>query len=105
MQKTKRILVTTKPHNMIITKENSTKVRDTGKINRIFYGGFVALGLYFLLTNHDLSSAMSNFGLALIFDPFDQKVRWNNRPLYQRVWLVVHLAIVFVLLGMLLTII
>jgi hypothetical protein len=87
---------------MTITKENSSKVRDTGKINPILYGGFVALGLYFLLANHDLSSAMSNFGLALIFDPFDQKVRWNNRPLYQRVWLFVHLAVVFVLLGMLL---
>jgi hypothetical protein len=87
---------------MTITKDSSTKVRETGKINRIFYSGFVALGLYFLLANHDLSSAMSNFGLALIFDPFDQKVRCNNRPLYQRVWLFVHLAVVFVLLGMLL---
>jgi hypothetical protein len=86
---------------MTITRENSTKIGGTRKINRIFYGGFVALGLYFLLANHDISSAMSNFGLALIFDPFDQKIRWNNRPLYQRVWLFVHLAIVFVLLGML----
>jgi hypothetical protein len=34
------------------------------------YGAFVALGLYFLLAKKDISTAMSNFGIALIFDPF-----------------------------------
>jgi H+/Cl- antiporter ClcA len=66
------------------------------------YGAFVALGLYFLLAKKDISTAMSNFGIALIFDPFDQKVMWQNRSLYQRVWLIVHLSIVFGLVGIML---
>jgi H+/Cl- antiporter ClcA len=45
---------------------------------------------------------MSNFGIALIFDPFDQKVMWNNRPAYQQIWLIVHISIVFGLLGIML---
>lgn len=48
---------------------------------------------------NDPADAMSNFGIALIFDPFNQEVRWVNRPIYQRAWLVVHVALVFVLLG------
>ncbi|MCA6400373.1 MAG: hypothetical protein IM588_16400, partial [Cytophagales bacterium] len=68
------------------------------KYNRFLYGAFVALGLYFLLAKKDIPTAMSNFGIALIFDPFDQKVMWQNRSLYQRVWLIVHIIILFVLL-------
>jgi H+/Cl- antiporter ClcA len=66
------------------------------------YGAFVALGLYFLLANKDISATMSTFGIALVFDPFDQKVMWNNRPAYQQIWLMVHLSIVFGLLGIML---
>jgi H+/Cl- antiporter ClcA len=66
------------------------------------YGAFVSLGLYFLLTNKDILTAMSNLGIALIFDQFDQKVTWNNRAGYQQIWLIVHLSIVFGLLGIML---
>jgi hypothetical protein len=58
------------------------------------YGLFVALSVYFLLANKDVASTMTNLGLALVFDPFDQKVMWANRPLYQRVWLLVHVGLV-----------
>ena len=36
------------------------------------------------------------------YSPFDQKEMWNNRPAYQQIWLIVHLSIVFGLLGIML---
>ena len=66
--------------------------------NRFLYGTFAVLAIYFLAT-HRIAEAMSNLGIALIFDPFDQKVTWSNRPAYQQIWLVVHLSIVLGLLG------
>ncbi len=68
--------------------------------NRIMYGAFVLLSIYFLVTK-DIGSAMSNLGIALIFDPFNQKTPFNERALYQRVWLIVHGLAVMVLLGVL----
>lgn len=63
------------------------------------YGLFVAISLYFLLVQNDLTSAMSNLGVALIFDPFDNKVSITLRPRYQQVWLFIHAAILFGLLS------
>ena len=87
---------------MTTTKENDKPKDLTFKYNRFLYGAFVALGLYFLLAKKDISTAMSNFGIALIFDPFEQKVMWNSRPAYQQIRLIVHLSIVFGLLGIML---
>lgn len=53
------------------TKENDKPKDLTFTYNRFLYGAFVSLGLYFLLANKDISTAMSNFGIALVFDPFD----------------------------------
>ena len=39
------------------------------------------------------------FGIALAFDPFDQAQSWKERPVWQKVWLLVHLALVAALLG------
>jgi dipeptide/tripeptide permease len=74
-------------------KTVSTPKNLSGFFNRFLYGGFVVMSIYFLVTNQ-LDNAMSNLGIALIFDPFDQKVTWSDRPLYQRVWLTVHVVIV-----------
>ncbi|MCA4896387.1 MAG: hypothetical protein ING84_15415 [Cytophagales bacterium] len=87
---------------MTTTKENDKPTDLTFTYNRFLYGAFVALGLYFLLAKNDVSTAMSNFGITLIFDPFDQKEMWNNRPAYQQIWLIVHISIVFGLLGIML---
>jgi H+/Cl- antiporter ClcA len=87
---------------MTTTKENDKPKDLTFKYNQFLYGAFVLLWVYFLLAKKDISTAMSNFGIALIFDPFDQKVMWNNRPAYQQIWLIVHLCIVFGLLGIML---
>lgn len=82
---------------MTTTKENT---RSPHSVLRFLYGAFVLLGLYYLIFRQDPGSAISNLGIALIFDPFDQRVRWNDRPMYQRVWLVVHVVFVFVVMGM-----
>ncbi len=82
---------------MTSTKETSNSKDRTSFFNRWAYGTFVLLSVYFLLVNNDVASAMSNLGIALIFDPFDQRVTWNNRPRYQRVWLFVHVGIVLIL--------
>lgn len=83
---------------MTVTKENSKPKDVTFQYGRVLYGTFVLLSVYFLATKQ-IDSAMSNLGIALIFDPFDQKVTWKNRPRYQRLWLIVHIFIVFMLLA------
>jgi len=62
--------------------------------NKIGYGAFVIIAAYFLISG-DLSSFCIQFGIALVFDPFDQKVVWKDRPVYQRAWMIVHLIILF----------
>jgi hypothetical protein len=37
-------------------------------------------------------------GLALIFDPFDESVKWSLRPKWQKCWLIVHLGIQLILI-------
>ncbi|MGZ5245948.1 MAG: hypothetical protein ACXWV5_02640 [Flavitalea sp.] len=64
------------------------------KINRYGYGAFLLLVIYFLIRG-DVENATINLGIALIFDPFDTNVSWQNRPLYQRAWLLVHVALTF----------
>jgi hypothetical protein len=64
------------------------------RIYRYAYGLFLVLVLY-LLIRGDIENATINLGIALIFDPFDAGVKWQVRPLYQRVWLLVHLALTF----------
>jgi hypothetical protein len=49
--------------------------------NKFLYIGFLALGI----------------GLA--FDPFDTEQKWNDRPTWQKVILVIHLALVAAMFG------
>nr|MBI1229096.1 hypothetical protein [Cytophagales bacterium] len=69
--------------------------RTTKQINRIAYTAFVFLGIYYFIQD-DWATGVSQFGIALVFDPFDQKVSWNNRPLYQRIWMITHLILLLV---------
>jgi hypothetical protein len=39
------------------------------------------------------------FSKGLAFDPFNTEQPWNERPLWQKIWLIVHLAIVALLFG------
>lgn len=61
---------------------------------RLAYLLFLILVTYYLIRG-DIENATINMGIALIFDPFPHEVRWGNRPLYQRAWLLIHLALTF----------
>jgi hypothetical protein len=73
----------------------------TFKWSRFGYGAFIVLSAYFLFISKDLSSAVANLGIGLIFDPFDQKVSWAQRPFWQRIWLLVHVGLVLAGFGFL----
>lgn len=75
----------------ITTKNNSQAIQ----INRWGYILFMVLVLYFAISG-DYDSAITNMGIALIFDPFDQTVKWQERPFYQKAWLLVHVSIVII---------
>jgi hypothetical protein len=66
-------------------------------INRILYGAFVLLGCYFLVFTDEFMSGVTNLGIALVFDPFDQRVKWGDRKFYQKAWMIVHLAVLLAL--------
>ena len=63
--------------------------------NRMAYGLYVVLVIY-LFIKGDYEWAFTNLGIALVFDPFDPNVKWQQRPMYQKVWLLVHLTLVVV---------
>jgi hypothetical protein len=67
---------------MTIGKETVDENKKSFPFNRFLYGGFVGMSFYFLFFSRDIGTAMSNLGIALFFDPFDQKITWMNRPLY-----------------------
>ncbi len=73
----------------VITAKSKTQ---SNKINRYAYILYMVLVVYLFLKG-DYNWAVTNMGIALIFDPFDSSVKWQNRPPYQRAWLIVHVAI------------
>jgi len=93
---------TNKIKNMATLSENKPKELDL-KWYRFAYGAFVLLSFYFLLVSKDLSAAVSNWGIALVFDPFDQRVKWSDRPLWQKIWLLIHLLVMITGFAVLLT--
>jgi len=76
-----------------------TKKDVTPIFNRVAYCLFVFLAIYQIAIRQDYIDAASSMGIAMIFDPFDTTVTWKDRPLYQRAWLIIHLAIAAALLG------
>lgn len=73
---------------------SSKQLTQSNRINRAGYALFMALAAY-LLIKGDYDMAVSNFGIALVFDPFDASVKWSDRPLYQRAWLLCHVSLSF----------
>lgn len=68
-------------------------------VNKWLYAGFLLFGIYLILFRSQFSDAAIYFGIALAFDPFDQAQPWKERPVWQKAWLIVHLAIVAALFG------
>ncbi len=77
------------------TTENKEKSLN---LNKPAYVLFLLTGLMFLYFK-DISQAVIFLGLAIVFDPFDINVPFNQRPFYQKAWLIGHLGIVAALFG------
>lgn len=65
--------------------------------NKALYALFVLLAVI-LIIQKEYSAAMPNLGIALVFDPFNQNIRFSDRPVYQKAWLMVHVIAVLALL-------
>ncbi len=67
--------------------------------NKFIYIGFILFGMYELAFKHSAGEAATFMGIALAFDPFDQSQPWKQRPTWQKVVLIIHLAVVAGLIG------
>ena len=67
--------------------------------NKDLYIGFVMLGFYQAIANHDFILSAASLGIGLAFDPFNPQQKWNERPIWQKAVLIAHLALVAALLG------
>ena len=68
--------------------------------NKFLYIGFLLLGLFQALFSKDYMQAAASLGIGLAFDPFNPEQKWSDRPTWQKMVLIVNLAIVFGLIGM-----
>jgi hypothetical protein len=67
--------------------------------NRILYVGFVLLGIYQATISKDYMQAAASLGIAMAFDPFNQEQKWQDRPVWQKAVLIIHLALVAAMFG------
>ncbi len=67
--------------------------------NKYLYIGFVVLGFYQAIANHDYIKAASSLGIGKEFDTFKPEQKWNERPIWQKAVLIVHLALVAAMFG------
>lgn len=81
---------------------NPTTSKPAAKnFNKPAYIIFAALGILYAIKK-DFANACVFWNLAVVFDPFDVNKPFNNRPLYQRIWLFVHVIVGISLLILLL---
>ncbi|MHA8091150.1 hypothetical protein V7S78_01410 [Aquirufa regiilacus] len=64
------------------------------KFTKYIYLVLVILGVFYLIEK-SIGQAMVPLGIALAFDPFNPEQSWADRPVWQKMTLLVHLAIVF----------
>lgn len=67
--------------------------------NRILYVGFLLLGIYQAAVSKDYMQAAASLGIAMAFDPFNQEQKWQDRPIWQKAVLIIHLALVAAMFG------
>lgn len=81
-----------------------TENKDRSKyFSRLLYCVMVLVAIINLVFLKSLSGATTAFALALAFDPFNPSQQWSLRPLWQKTWLIVHLALAIGMLGLLLS--
>lgn len=64
--------------------------------NIVGYLAFTIAGLLFTVWGSDSTQGPMFMALALIFDPYDQSVKWGDRPWWVRAWLLVHCIVAIV---------
>ena len=67
--------------------------------NKFLYIGFFLLGLFQAFFSKDYMQAAASLGIGMAFDPFNQEQKWNERPTWQKVVLIIHLALVAAMFG------
>jgi hypothetical protein len=65
-------------------------------VNRILHIGFLLMASLQFFVFWEPSAAIGSLGISLAFDPFDQQVKWSNRPVWQKAWLIVIVLLTFV---------
>jgi hypothetical protein len=65
--------------------------------NRVVHSLMVFIGIAQWFTG-DIGSAGAALGISLAFDPFNPAQAWTDRPIIQKVWLLVLLGATFGLL-------
>ena len=68
--------------------------------NKFLYIGFLILGLYQAIFSKDYMEAAASLGIGLAFDPFDTEQKWNDRPMWQKAVLIIHLVLVAAMFGL-----
>lgn len=76
-------------------KEQAKKARHLP--DKYIYIAFLAATILFIFRS-DFSTAIIFGGIGLAFDPFTQSVTFSERPLWQRAWLVLHIAMVMLVI-------
>ena len=65
------------------------------------YAGLLLLSVVYLLGLKEPSNVAICLGIALAFDPFNQSTPFPERPLYQRIWLLIHLLLAIIAMTLL----
>ena len=68
--------------------------------NKFLYIGFLLLGLFQAIVSKDYMQATASMGIGLAFDPFNPEQKWNDRPTWHKVVLIIHLALVAAMFGL-----
>ncbi|MFN8697733.1 MAG: hypothetical protein ACK500_08370 [Flavobacteriales bacterium] len=77
------------------TLHSSTNTR----FNCFLYIAFILLGAYYAIFSNDYIESVSALGIGLAFDPFTIAQPLNERPVWQRAVVIIHLAAAAALLG------
>ncbi len=67
--------------------------------NKPLYAMFILLAAYQVFNQNYVDGA-ATLGIGLAFDPFKVEQPWQERPRWQKVWLLVHLALAALLFGL-----
>jgi hypothetical protein len=87
---------------MVSNSTSTSGQKLTDWFNWFMYVMLSTIAIYFLLIEGDIGMAMSDLGIALIFIPVNHETPFKQLSLAKRIWLLMHLTLVFVLLGLML---